>query len=216
MTKSDRLMLYLTAVGVLIALVVALFGDNLLGWRAGPGPADNVLPAPANEKPGISTEAAVAGSAGNMSSERSSGKDPDSGSRRLQAREGEQAKQPPAPTFRETAAVARPDPPRDVTDMGNVVDPVWNLPPEENMQLFYPEGRARSLPARTELLCAVTAARSVERCRVIFEAPVGLGFGDAAMNLARVLTMKPIDENGLPVAGKTARVVIHWRPHSSR
>jgi len=58
------------------------------------------------------------------------------------------------------------------------------------------------------LECKVAATGSLEKCRVEIEDPVGLEFGQAAMELAPLFKMAPTAPDGSAVTGRTVRIPV--------
>lgn len=55
---------------------------------------------------------------------------------------------------------------------------------------------------RAVLTCEVSASGALRKCRVVEESPPGLGFGQAALNMATAFQMKPATRNGQPVSSE--------------
>ena len=61
------------------------------------------------------------------------------------------------------------------------------------------------------MLCKVNATGELFDCTVASEAPVGLGFGAAALKRAPLFKMKPVSIDGNPVSGASVEVPIIFR-----
>lgn len=92
-------------------------------------------------------------------------------------------------------------------------NPDWLTPPSgEAMAKYYPdEAIDRSVSGRVVLVCLTRLDTRVEGCEVVEEAPIGMGFGDAALRMAKAeFRLKPATENGKPVAGSSVRLPLNW------
>jgi TonB family protein len=86
------------------------------------------------------------------------------------------------------AATAPPAPAPEV-----IIAPHWLVRPKGNdVAAAYPDRAKHALiSGRAELSCLVAADGRLEHCRTYAEAPVGQGFGDAALTLAPRFRMEP-------------------------
>lgn len=99
----------------------------------------------------------------------------------------------------------------DLPVEGVITHPEWVLKPTgEDLQRYYPPiPQLLYLGGLAQLNCEVTGSGGLDNCQVLSETPPGLGFGDAALNMAPLFKMKPETIDGAPVGG--ARVVIPIR-----
>lgn len=89
----------------------------------------------------------------------------------------------------------------------------WVLRPSSaDFARVYPEGaQRRELQGRATLKCQVTEAGSMTACVVFAEDPPGAEFGAAALKLAPVFSMRPLSQDGKPVAGGTVIIPLRFR-----
>jgi TonB family protein len=71
---------------------------------------------------------------------------------------------------------------------------------------YPPAAAAAKQEGRAVITCRVDGEGRLNTCQLINEAPLGAGFGDAALRLAGQFQMKPIDKNGQPTAGQDVRI----------
>lgn len=85
-------------------------------------------------------------------------------------------------------------------------------PTNEQIQAVYP---VRALSDQVEgvavIDCRVTLQGALYACQVYREEPSGYGFGQAALDLAGKITMKPAMVDGRPIAGAEAPIAIPFR-----
>jgi protein TonB len=93
------------------------------------------------------------------------------------------------------------------------VTPVWTYRPLETLDIQdYPAAADRQhLAGHATIRCRVTE-RLLTACEVKDESPSGLGFGAAAIRLARAYEMMPREADGTPVNGRMVDVRIEFTP----
>lgn len=89
--------------------------------------------------------------------------------------------------------------------------PEWaSRPTAEVMARYYPaEALDKSVSGRVTVVCKVMATGRLEGCSAVSESPVGMGFGEAVVNLAmREFRMKPERPDGPAITGATVRIPV--------
>ncbi len=97
---------------------------------------------------------------------------------------------------------------------GVITNPDWvHRPSNEELQAFYPRlATVLRLSGRIKVSCIVTKEGALANCAAMDETPVGMGFGDAALKMTKVMLMKPKTLDGDPVGGGRFEVVINFKP----
>lgn len=95
---------------------------------------------------------------------------------------------------------------------GEITNPDWLVRPTgEDISRFYPPlAMALGLAGRTALQCGVSALGMMENCQALSETPKGIGFAKAAISMSPLFRMRPQSLDGVPVAGATVRIGIHF------
>jgi TonB family protein len=92
-----------------------------------------------------------------------------------------------------------------------VYDPIWlqTLNPDAVAQVYPPAAlKAGVTEGRASVVCSVVHDGSLIGCSVVSEAPAGVGFGDAALQVAAIMKMNPWTRQGAPVDGARIRLPI--------
>ena len=92
------------------------------------------------------------------------------------------------------------------------VMPDWLLRPDgADWVRFYPAAaKAAGQEGRATIACRVDGEGRLGMCQLINEAPLGAGFGEAALALAAKFQMKPLDREGRPTSGADVRIPIRF------
>ena len=105
------------------------------------------------------------------------------------------------------------------SSLGPIVDPQFEdvkVSPGELERYFPADARARGENGAAAVECTVSAKGALEACRVLKEAPEGMGFGAAAVKVASRFRMKTVTRSGQPAAGRVIRIPITfnfvWTP----
>ena len=92
---------------------------------------------------------------------------------------------------------------------GQITDPIWvrSIDPAK-AQALYPDAAANAgvKTGRAVVDCVVDHSGQLSGCKVISETPPGLGFGNAAVQIAGVMAINPWTLQGRPVEGAHIRL----------
>lgn len=89
---------------------------------------------------------------------------------------------------------------------------VARRPSSEEVAQFYPRAALDAgLAGEGTVVCDVDVGGSLSACELKEESPAGHGFGQAAMQVAPMLLMRPATLNGVPVPGRVT-IPIHFQP----
>jgi len=102
-------------------------------------------------------------------------------------------------------------PPRVVTDPSSVTGYRWEEQPDaQDFARLYPrEALRRGVSGRATLNCVVNESYRLD-CYVDNEDPVGMGFGDATLEIAEKFRISTHTESGDPTVGGRVRRTIRW------
>ena len=96
-----------------------------------------------------------------------------------------------------------------------VVRPQWTRTPSyKDVRRVQPkDARGWYVTCKSSMICAITTAGTLTACRVASETPAGRGLGEAAIKLAPLFRMKPLEERTRrAVAGRVIRIPVGWYP----
>jgi protein TonB len=88
-------------------------------------------------------------------------------------------------------------------------------PSADDMRRLYPL-QERGVEGIVSADCVLDEGGQFTSCEIVEETPVGKGFGDSTIRLAKLFKMKPIDADGVPVAGRKLRLPVRWHAGLSR
>lgn len=94
-----------------------------------------------------------------------------------------------------------------------ITQPDWIAKPDaETVSRAYPVIASRlAIAGKAVISCQVDDLGKLQACRAIAEVPTGLGFGAAALSMARAFHMRPMTRNGEPVQGGTVRIPLRFK-----
>ncbi len=93
-----------------------------------------------------------------------------------------------------------------------VKNPDWiERPNGDTLASYWPDSRGYRAGARVVMRCRVEADGTLSHCFISSESPLGLGFGDATLKVARHFRMRPATVDGQPVAGGVVVIPIVWK-----
>ena len=123
------------------------------------------------------------------------------------------AETPPAGAKPAPARASDPESDLDLPVEGTITNPDWvQLPTGDEMAHFYPPlASGLGMNGVVRMTCEVTKLGMVENCRIASETPKGIGFGEAALQMASSFRMRPQMVNGAPVSGALVTIPINFK-----
>lgn len=91
--------------------------------------------------------------------------------------------------------------------------PDWiTRPTAEDLHRYYPKAAwALDLEGEAVVGCAVDLSGALKACKVLSEAPMGLGFGPAALRMTAIFRMSPMIKDGRPTEGGHVAIPIAFK-----
>jgi TonB family protein len=112
-----------------------------------------------------------------------------------------------------TASVSS-DPPVRIVVPATIPDPKWvRMPRAEDVARYYPAAAKGNRSAgKATINCTVSRAGVMYNCWIVSEDPVGMGFGAAALKLARYYVASPKTVGGATVEDNFVRIAVAFKP----
>lgn len=89
-------------------------------------------------------------------------------------------------------------------------DWVWK-PTPANLRPYYPKA-AGNRPGRAAIACEVRLSTEVERCRILSEQPLGLGFGAASLASSPIFRIHPPRRDKRPIDRAWVVIIVNYAP----
>jgi TonB family protein len=101
-------------------------------------------------------------------------------------------------------AVFAPEGAFPIASGSEIKDPVWTTSPHGHWTNGFVPDRAARMEQKGEATarCVATEAGTLVNCWIERETPADFGFGNAALLVMQRARMKPVDADGVPVAGR--------------
>lgn len=108
--------------------------------------------------------------------------------------------------------VVDPPPPAPPPPAGYVWNVIWTDGTDpQAVRRHYPARADRENVSGEALIeCLIASDGALTECRVVRETPMGYGFGEASVAVARNFTVAPLTRDGRPTDGMRVRRNIRW------
>jgi protein TonB len=109
------------------------------------------------------------------------------------------------------AAIADITPPKSAANGVPLSKVEWVRRPNPSPENFPPAAARANKSGIATVECKITAKGTMDACTVLYEAPEGFGFGEAAVRVAKRFQIKPTTTNGDSVEGGHAESSVEVR-----
>lgn len=105
-----------------------------------------------------------------------------------------------------------PPPPAPPPPAGYVWNVIWTdeTDPQAVRRLYPARAYRENVSGEALIECLVASDGALTECRVVRETPMGYGFGEASIAVARNFTVAPLTRDGRPTDGMRVRRNIRW------
>jgi TonB family protein len=95
-----------------------------------------------------------------------------------------------------------------------VINPHWHTKPRaEDIESAYPPGAAKlRVAGEAAIACRVRTTGKLMACQVVYEKPLGYGFGKAALQMTNQFKFTPMSVDGVPSDDGHVRIPITFKP----
>ena len=95
-----------------------------------------------------------------------------------------------------------------------ITNPDWiRRPDADDLTRYYPDRASRlNKGGHARMSCTVTASGTLTNCSIVSEDPADLGFGQAALDMAKLFKMRPQTRDGAAVGGASVLIPLTFNP----